>query len=219
MIYVNGDGFAAASYANSTYSWASQDPDLFLNGQTVHPKNMDASFAKMLSNALHQPLRLEAWERNSQHKILRETRDFIEKNQVDWMVITWPGFFRDEMEHEGVSYQFDFNKIDLYDLDPSIKAAMRTKMQSFNLSAAQDRFRTELEDLCSILEARKIRYAMMMSDATLSIDTGHWAMDPSKTSITKWAAESQNLNGSGFLSEAGQKELAKSLIIYLTSQL
>ena len=219
MIYVNGDGFAAASYANCAYSWAGQDPTYYVNGSQMHPKNVSVSFANLLSNALHQPLRLEAWQLKDNSSILEEAQVSLGL-RLNYVIITWPNFFRGKIVHEDKIYRFEFNKINTYDVSQEVKDLMRAYTATFNYDALMAEFLRNLRILCEDMEQRKIRYSMAMSDQVLPspVDFGRWIFDPAVQTITSWAATKELLNGAGFLSNVGHKELSKLLIVHLTSQ-
>ena len=111
MIYVNGDGFAAACYAANKYAVANEDIMHFLRGEIPHPVNLSVSFGKVLSNILHQPLRVEANIKSCQAKIFRQTMDAIENSRaIRYVVITWPDFFRGEVWQYDTDIQFNFGQ-------------------------------------------------------------------------------------------------------------
>lgn len=164
-------------------------------------------------------MKIEAWERNCHSKIIRETHHALDTLPIKWAVITWPNFFRNEIEHDGTSYQFEFNKIDFYDVPDTVRTLMRNYTRSFQAEAAKSSFINELRDLCDRFDSMGIRYSMLMSDSILSTDAGKWLLEPSNQHIVGWASKKDMINGAGYLTVNGHRELAKSLIVHLTNQL
>jgi hypothetical protein len=219
MIYVTGDGFAAASYAASNFSWAGQDETYHLHGTLPHPKNLNVSFANKLSLALHNPIRLEAYELSMYDRVFAQIENVLELNPK-YMVISWPSFFRYVVEVDGTSYSFKSLEIEKSNYPDNIKAAMRAKMGSTKLKETQENFLEKCNKLCNLLETKKVHYSMMMGENKLPFEiNGRWLWDPKETTVKSWAEDNQLLNQNGFLSENGHKELGKLLIVHLTNQL
>ena len=220
MIYVTGDGFAAASYAACPYSWASQDETYHLHGTLPHIKNLNVSFANRLGLALHQPVRTEAYELALYDRVFSQIENVLKLN-VQYMVISWPSFFRSIVEVDGTTYPFRFLDIEKYTHPNNIKAAMRAKMGSIKTKESYQSFQEKCSDLCSLLDSKKIHYSMMMGENKLPFDItfGRWLWDPEETTVKSWAEDNQFLNDFGFLSDIGHKELGKLLIVHLTKQL
>ena len=218
MIYVTGDGFAAASYADSAYSWAKQDETYHLHGTLPHPNNLNVSFANRLGLALHQPVRTEAYELALYDRVFNQIENVLKLN-VQYMVISWPSFFRYEVEVDGNTYSFMSIEIEKLNYPANIKQAMRTKMGSIKLKETQQNFLEKCNELCNLLDSKKIHYSMMMGENKLPVTFGRWLWDPKETTVKSWAEDNQFLNDFGFLSDIGHKELGKLLIVHLTKQL
>ena len=218
MIYVTGDGFAAASYAACPYSWASQDETYHLHGTLPHIENLNVSFANRLGLALHQPVRTEAYELALYDRVFSQIENVLKLN-VQYMVISWPSFFRYEVEVDGNTYSFMSIEIEKLNYPANIKQAMRTKMGSIKLKETQQNFLEKCNELCNLLDSKKIHYSMMMGENKLPVTFGRWLWDPKETTVKSWAEDNQFLNDFGFLSNIGHKELGKLLIVHLTKQL
>jgi hypothetical protein len=218
MIYVTGDGFAAASYAACNYSWAGQDETYHLHGTLPHPNNLNVSFANRLGLALHQPVRTEAYELALYDRVFNQIENVL-KLDVQYMVISWPSFFRYAVEVDGTLYTFKSLEIEKSNYPANIKQAMRAKMGSTQLKETQQNFLEKCNELCNLLDHKKIHYSMMMGENKLPVTFGRWLWDPKETTIKSWAEDNQFLNNFGFLSEIGHKELGKLLIVHLTKQL
>jgi hypothetical protein len=216
MIYVSGDGFAAASYVCGNYSYSSQDPAFTIKGLSVHPQNLESSFAKFLSNALHQSLRLDAYEYKAHLQILIETVNFINSNTVDYIIITWPNFYRDMVEFNGQVYQFSFQKMNELKYPEDVMNQIRQTAYEFDLHIRQAEFIENLKAVCDLIESKNIKYLFMMSDTCIDIDFGNWLFNPKTQTIKAWAEDNNLLNIFGFLNQIGHKELAKLILKHLT---
>jgi len=168
---------------------------------------------------LHHPLKLEAWERNCHSKIIRETHHALDTLPIKWAVITWPNFFRSEIEHDGTSYQFEFNKIDFYDVSDDVKALMKSHIRAFHMDTVKSQFIEELKNLCDRFNSMGVKYSMIMSDSNIYPIMAEWLLDPANQHLVGWASKKEMINGSGYLTVNGHRELAKSLIVHLTNQL
>ena len=94
-------------------------------------------------------------------------------------------------------------------------------MGSTDLKETQKDFLIKCNELCNLLDNKKIHYSMMMGENKLPSDItfGKWLWNPKETTVKSWAEDNQLLNEFGFLTENGHKELGKLLIVYLTNQL
>lgn len=222
MIYVNGDGFAAASYSAAPYSFAGQDLKYRLRGQIPHPANFDASFGLTLSNVFHQNLTLDAYEFKSIERIMRETNEAVDRNKINYLVLTFPNFFGGETLINGKMVQFKFSQVRDPATSKELKEAIQRYTEKWDLDIWMPQWLSQLNDLSAKLIAKNVKFAFVMSDSVIKYDIPYhqpkWLMDPRKETITSWAGPKELLNGAGYLSPQGQTELAKLLINYLTSQ-
>lgn len=220
MIYVNGDGIAAASYAACPYSCAGDDASYTLYGVSPHPKNLEASFAKFLSNVFHQQLTVNAHETSCHAKIFRQTMEAIENShKIRYVVIAWPDFYRGEIWSHGNDVQFNFGQRSDFVGNIFHGEAVQQYIKNFTIQAAHAEFNRMLEDLCSFMDERKIQHAMVMSNNQVDAKSGNWVMDPKTDNVMKWAQPLGLLNSSGYLNPKGHIELAKLIIPLLTNQL
>lgn len=213
MIYVTGDGFAAASYAATTFSWASQDPNHYILGKSIHPANRAVSFPVHLSKTLHCSFNNDAFQKNSHNKIFRDIHQALE-TPIRYLVVTWPNFYRSEIEFEDNLYQFEFNQIGNIS-SGDLQQIMTKQMIQFNLDHALTNFNQQLKELVEVLDSKNISYVFVASDSKFDTGIGRWLFDQS---IIDWASPKNYLNGAGYLNAAGHKELAKLLTLYLTNQ-
>lgn len=220
MIYVNGDGFAAASYSATDYSWASQDPTYVLKGFNLHPNNHDVSFARQLSSILHDDLRNDASEQNNWRKVIRDINDFISNKDIDYLVISWPNFFKGEIEFHDRIVSFDFAQSDNKNLNLELRNAMHEHFKTFNLKTEQENFILECNKLSDMLNEKKIKHSFIMGNVIINVPNlkiDNWLFDPYNQNIKLWA-EDKFLNKFNFITPQGHIELAKLLISHLTNQ-
>jgi len=215
MIYVNGDGFAAASYANCSFSWSSQDENQRVRGNLIHPVNLTVSFGKILSLLLHQPYRNEAYEFNSYSKIFRDTYNIIEKENITNVIIIWPTVYNGEVLIDGKYHQFIFNNIDDLADNEIIKNSMYDYMRSFETNNAYATFESNINELCRILDSKGIKHLMISNDKKLPTGNANWLL---KETIQNWANTENLLNPNGFLTVNGHKNLTKLIFQSLTNQ-
>ena len=215
MIYLNGDGFAAASYANCEFSYASQDTNYALRGKLIHPNNINCSFGKLLSLALHQPLSIEAWQFNVADKIFREVYKASE-NKLSYVIITWPNLLRDEVFLDGHYYTFAFKDIEQLGYDDDVQAAIFEKMKSADMTILKDQFEYNLIELCRYLDSKRIKHLMIPSDSKLPMGNANWLWEDQ--TIVSWASKNNYLNSFGFLNKIGHQNLFKLVLDRLTNQ-
>jgi hypothetical protein len=115
-LYVNGDSHTAAAEAVNTYAFAEDDPALFYMGRVPHPDNLAVSWCRKVSDALKSVLHCDAESASSNQRIMRTTRDWIEKNKP-WlsetvMIIQWSTWERQEWLIDGTYYQINASGID-----------------------------------------------------------------------------------------------------------
>jgi len=115
ILYVNGDSHAAAAEAVNPHAFAEDDPDFFYLGRAPHPDNLAVSWSKLLSTALKASLVCDAQSASSNIRILRTTREWLEKQSnydQALMIIQWSTWEREEWLHDGVYYQVGSSGID-----------------------------------------------------------------------------------------------------------
>ena len=216
MIYVNGDGFAAASFANSKFSWSSQDENQSIRGFLIHPKNHEVSFGKTVSFLMHQPYRNDAYQFNSHLKIFRETYNIIEKENVSHVIIVWPTIFNGEVFVDNQYHQFTFRYIDDIECNKKIKDSMFDQMRLFNTNTAYDDFENKINDLCQTLNNKGIKHLMISNHQMLPKGNANWLWE--NNTVRNWAKIENFINEDKFLTVNGHKSLAKLILQNLTNQ-
>lgn len=212
MIQVIGDGFAAASYAACQYSWASQDTSHKLKGQTTHPKNYNVSFAKLLSDILHNGITINAYDFITCDDIF----DIAMRTNASHIVITWPNLYKGQVFHNDEMVYFNFNDIDKF--IPEVRTKMYEYMSGFELATVQSQFIVKLQLLIEYLNSKNTKHVMLMSDSTMPTDIGNWLWDPKIFNIKSWAMELGYLNEYDYLNINGHRKLSQLIAMNLTNQ-
>ena len=223
MIYVNGEGLSAASYSAAPFAYSAQDPIYQLRGNTIHPKNFDISYSKFLSDALHQSLRNDAYINNNWRKIINETYQILESNDIKYLVITWPNFYRGELLYNNKITSFIFEDAENTTL-LDFKKLIYEFFLTFDLFEEEIAFCNAIKQLTKYLKSKNICHSFMMADKSMHhdifIDDEHWLLNPNNNNLSKWAVDNKLVGDTNnFLSVQGHKELGKILITHLTNQL
>lgn len=98
ILYVNGDGHAAAANAVVNVVVAEEDIDLWWMGGAPHPENLDVSFGKYISKVLKARLVVEAKPKQTNQDIINSTNNFIKANPVKEEIIVIIGFPENNFE-------------------------------------------------------------------------------------------------------------------------
>jgi hypothetical protein len=115
ILYVNGDSHAAAAECVNSHAWACDDKLFWGLGRQPHPDNERASFGCELANWLNAILYLDAQAGCSNQRIMRTTRNWLERqDQVDdvFVVIQWSTWERQEWFYAGEWWQVNASGID-----------------------------------------------------------------------------------------------------------
>jgi len=115
ILYVNGDSHTAAAEAVNVHAFAEDDKQFFYLGRAPHPDNLQVSWGKLLSLALQSGFHCGAESASSNDRIIRTTREWLDKIQdlKDVLVIIqWSTWEREEWLHNGQYYQVNASGID-----------------------------------------------------------------------------------------------------------
>ena len=160
ILYINGDSHAAAAEAVNPYAFAEDDPALFYMGRAPHPENLAVSWAKRLSDTLKAVLHCDAESASSNQRIMRSTREWIEKNQA-WlpetvMIIQWSTWERQEWLIDGTYYQINASGID--DVPESHQIQYKEFVASVDWNAVTTQAHQDIWDFHQELESKKIKH-------------------------------------------------------------
>jgi hypothetical protein len=115
ILYVNGDSHTAAAEAVTPHAFAEDDGQYFYMGRAPHPDNLAVSWGKLLSLALKSSFHCEAESASSNTRIIRTTREWLQK-QTSYnnilIIIQWSTWEREEWEHKGIYYQVNASGVD-----------------------------------------------------------------------------------------------------------
>lgn len=116
ILYVNGNSHAAAAEAVNPHAWACDDGLFWGLGRKPHPDNERVSFGCELANWLQAVLYLDAQAGCSNTRIMRTTREWINRNpdavKDCFMVIQWTTWEREEWWYQGHDFQVNASGID-----------------------------------------------------------------------------------------------------------
>lgn len=98
ILYVNGDSHTAGAEAVARYAFAGDDGVLDFSNRLPHPKNLKVSWGQQLSNQLGTEFVCDAESAGSNIRILRTTRDWLNRNQDrdKLVIIQWSTWEREE---------------------------------------------------------------------------------------------------------------------------
>ena len=106
ILYVNGDSHSAGAEAVNTYCFAEDDPLYSHLGRQPHPDNLKVSYGQILANRYSATLICQAESGSSNARILRTTHNYLDAHRPNIVVIGWATWEREEVEVDGVVYQF-----------------------------------------------------------------------------------------------------------------
>lgn len=160
ILYVNGDSHTAAAEAVNPHAFAADDGQLFYLGRAPHPDNLEVSWGKLLSLSLASSFHCDAESASSNTRILRTTREFINrsKDSVDniLIIVQWSTWEREEWLHEDVYYQVNGSGIDM------VPQPLQEKYRQYILGLDWDQKTKEAHDqiwtLHKELEAHNIKH-------------------------------------------------------------
>lgn len=105
IIYVNGDSHSAGAEAVNSYCFAEDDPLYFNLGKTPHPDNLKVSYGCNIANQLFAILHCDAESASSNSRIIRTTKNYLQHEKPDAIIIGWSTWEREEWLHNDVYWQ------------------------------------------------------------------------------------------------------------------
>lgn len=116
ILYANGCSHTAAAEAVVSACFAVDDGKNGID-RRPHPKNLAASWCTKLAQKLNYTLVCEAESGSSNARVIRTTKDWIEKNEDlisdTFMVIQWTTWEREEWFYNNTWYQVNASGIDI----------------------------------------------------------------------------------------------------------
>lgn len=111
-LYINGDSHTAAAEAVNPHAFAEDDPELGHLGRNPHPDNFAVSWACQLATLMGAHLTCDAESASSNTRILRTSRQWLNNNRPDLVIIQWSTWERQEWLIDNVYYQLNASGID-----------------------------------------------------------------------------------------------------------
>lgn len=105
IVYVNGDSHSAGAEAANTYCFADDDPEYKDCGRKPHPDNLAVSYSKVIADNFNADLYCEAESASCNSRIIRTTREYLEKHTPDLIIIGWSEWGRTEYLYQGRHWQ------------------------------------------------------------------------------------------------------------------
>jgi hypothetical protein len=96
IVYVNGDSNSAGAEAVNSYCFAKDDPLYWALDRQPHPDNLRVSYGCELANMMGAILECDAESASSNDRIIRSTREYLETNNPDLVIIGWSTWEREE---------------------------------------------------------------------------------------------------------------------------
>ena len=113
ILYVNGDSHTAAAECVNKHAFAEDDGTLWPTGREPHPDNLSVSWGKLLADSLHYDFVCGAESASSNDRIMRTTKNYIQNNKPDLIVIQWSTWEREEWFIHNKWYQVNASGIDI----------------------------------------------------------------------------------------------------------
>ena len=153
LLYINGDSHSAGAEATNNYCFAEDDPLYHALGRVPHPDNERVSYGCNIANKLSAILYCDAESASSNSRIIRTTREYLETNIPDFVIIGWSTWEREEWLYNGVHWQVNAGGIGS-DWPNSIKEKYKDYISNLNWAEKTKdahtqihEFHTELLDL------------------------------------------------------------------------
>lgn len=107
IIYVNGDSHSAGAEIQNSYCFAKDDPLYHGLGRKPHPDNIPLSYGCIIANMFRAIFDTDAESASSNDRIIRTTKQYLESNTPDLIIIGWSTWEREEWLLDGVYWQIN----------------------------------------------------------------------------------------------------------------
>jgi len=167
IVYVNGDSHSAGAEAVNPYCFAQDDPLYWGLGRQPHPDNERVSYGCHIANYLGAILYCDAESASSNARIIRTTREYLETNTPNLVIIGWSTWEREEWLHNGQYWQINAGGVG-NDWPEEFKQAYPNWIIEKNYNVAMDHEHTRINNLHLDLVARKIPHLFFNTFAPFS---------------------------------------------------
>lgn len=184
-LIVNGDSHAAGAEAANTFAFAEDDSQYFYLGRSPHPDNKRVAWSTRLAASLRASLFLEAESASSNARIMRTTREFL--NRVDstgsLVIVQWSTWERQEWLIDGVYYQINASGID--DVPESHQEQYKEFVRTVDWHQCTKQAHQEIYQFHQELVNQNIEHVFFNGDTSFAaipeserLDWGHHYMSP-----------------------------------------
>ena len=189
ILYVNGDSHSAGAEAVNSFCFAEDDPFYHALGRIPHPDNERVSYGCNIANELFAVLHCDAESASSNARILRTTREYIQENKPDAIIIGWSTWEREEWLHDGVYWQISAGGIG-HDWPDEVKHLYKDYIVNLNWASATTRAHDQIYELHTELADLKIPHLFFNTYNDFSNQSPRsWHdsyVDPYDSNLTYW---------------------------------
>jgi len=210
IFYLNGAEHTAASKSSTPYIFAKDDPRFIYAGDQPHPDNLPTGFGRQLNMALKATIYNESRPYASNDRIMRTTKEFINKDQDQdvFLMILWAPFDRTEWHMDDKYYQVSTS------ITPDIPKALNKTYKKFktgyNDIIAQKTWHHNIWNFHKELTERGIKHLFAMESSPFTeLKRKHkWGdnfINPytDETTFVGICSNAANANGDGFFDAKG----------------
>jgi hypothetical protein len=170
ILYVNGCSHSAAAEAAVPHAWACDDGQLWKMGTEPHPANLAVSYGQHIADALGAELVCEASSGGSNDRVIRTTKDWIERNPDKladaFMILQWTTWEREEWFHEGTWYQVNASGID--SVPPALTERYRNYIINIDWTIKTQKAHDKIWEMHQYLKEQGIRHLFFSGHSTFS---------------------------------------------------
>ncbi len=111
ILYVNGDSHSAAAEAVNNFCFAGDDSKYWQWDMKwePHPDNLHVSYGRKLADAFGVQLFCQARSASSNDRIIRTTKEYLQKNNPWGIIIGWSTWEREEWYNEEEDFWYQVN--------------------------------------------------------------------------------------------------------------
>lgn len=146
IVYVNGDSHSAGAEAVNNYCFAEDDPLYWNLGRMPHPDNEQVSYGCLLANKLNAILHCDAESASSNSRIIRTTKNYLQKQKPDIIIIGWATWEREEWFHDNVWWQVNAGGVG-EDWPDFIKERYKNYIAQLNWTEAEQKNHNDIFNL------------------------------------------------------------------------
>lgn len=143
ILYVNGDSHSAGAEAVNEHCFAQDEYKYRKLGRRPHPDNNKVCFGNIIAKELGATFYNGSESASSNSRIIRTTKDYLEHNTPDLVVIGWSTWEREEWLYENQYWQVNAAGVGL-DWPRYIKDKYRQYIANLDWSAAESKAHNDI---------------------------------------------------------------------------